>query len=98
MKKVKVRAHYHTSYEKGLLTFHVFWTMTARQRPYLDLTKSVEEKMSIEFIRLMSNKEQEMAQFMSNYYDMIPEQRFTNMDRICLIKELRDLKEQQNIF
>jgi len=98
MKKVKLRVHYHTSYEKGVLSFHIFGTIIARQRPYLDLTKSIEDKMSVEFIRLMSNKEQEMAQFMTEYYDMVPEQRFTNLDRICLIKEVRDLREQQNIF
>lgn len=98
MKKIKLRVNYHSSYEKGILNFHVFATVIARQRPYLDLTKSVEDKMSTEFVRIMSNKEQEMAQFMSKYYDIVPEQRFTNIDRICLIKEIRDLREQQNIF
>jgi len=91
MKKVKLRLHYHCSYEKGVFGWNIFATVVAKQKAFIDSDKYLGNKISSDFIRGMSIKEQEIAHFLSLYYNENFEQRYTNIHKTCLIKEIRTL-------
>jgi len=93
MKKVKIRFHYHSSYEKEMLSFNVFATIVAKQKPFIDVSMHADNQVNKDFVRLMSNKEEEMSNFLSLYYNKAPELLYTTLDRVCKIKELVDHEE-----
>jgi len=98
MKKIKVRINYNCSYDKGVLNFHVFITIVARQRPFIDSANFGDIKVSSDFVKAMSSKELEMTNFLSTYYGQTLEQRYTNLDKICKIKELKDFSDSESLF
>ena len=82
-----MRFHYYTTYEKGVPGFSVFAIIIAKQQPCIDVAKP-ESILSSSFVAIMSQKEEEMKEFLSKYYNTLPEQHYTNYDRICKIKEI----------
>jgi len=93
MKKVKLRFHYHSSFEKELLGFNIFATIVAKQKPFIDVSMHADHQVNKDFVRLMSNKEEEMTNFLSLYYNKAPELIYTNLDKVCKIKEISDPEE-----
>jgi len=93
MKKVKLRFHYHSSFEKEMLCFNIFATIVAKQKPFIDVSMHAGHQVNKDFVRLMSNKEEEMSNFLSLYYNKAPELIYTNLDKVCKIKELSDPEE-----
>lgn len=91
MKKVKVKFHYHCSYEKGVFGFNMFVTTVAKQKPGTDSTKYLGNKLDKDFLSGMTTKEQEMSEFLSLYYKDDFEHIYNAMHKTCLIKEIETL-------
>lgn len=76
-----------------MLSFNIFATIVAKQKPFIDVSMHGGHQVNNDFVRLMSNKEEEMTNFLSLYYNKAPELIYTNLAKVCKIKELNDPEE-----
>lgn len=91
MKKVKFMSHYYHTYEKGIPGYSIFINVTAKQPPFLEPERVLQMKKNIssDYVTYMSNKEKDMANFLSTFYDQNEvEMRYTHLDKVCQFREI----------
>ena len=67
----------------------IMGAIMARQKPSMNVPKPVEAiKLDPDFVDLMRKREKEQADFMYNFYDVKTEQKYTNLHKVCKIKEV----------
>lgn len=90
IKKIRMRVHYLTCYEKGVIGYTFIAVIVAKQKPVLPApTISEPGAISQEFVKEMSQKEKEMSEFLAAYYsDEKVDEKYTNLHKVCQIKEI----------
>ena len=80
-------------YEQGQYECSTFFVITEQSSPYLNPKDSMMLSLSKPFLEEMCSKEQQIAQFLSDFYDYSKSLIYSNRDKICKIKELEIIDE-----
>ena len=76
------------NYETNTFGMDVMFALTAKGEPYLTRPSEDECTINENFIQNMSKKEEETDIFLSTYYGVNVERRYSLYSKICRIKEL----------
>ena len=95
MKKVKAVYFNQATYEKGVPGFSIIVIVIARKSPYLEPKTAIETQVSKGFVEEMATKEKQRADFLSTYYNHSTEKRYSNFDKICKVRELKEGEENE---
>ena len=94
MKNAKGQAYFLPNYEDGKFGVDVIVTINEKEEPFLDYKMLLKPCMSNEFIKEMTEHEKALAKFLSAYYDTSFTKRYTNVGKVCTIKELDLIREE----
>lgn len=98
IKKIKMKVHYYMSYEKGVPGFVFVGAIVARQKPSMTIPKPLYGiNINPEFVDFMVKREKEQSQFLWEYYDLKTEQKYTNLHKVCKVKEIKEIEGQENL-
>jgi len=76
------------NYENNSFGLDILIVILAKGEPYKDNTEGFGDELGEDFLQLMTAKEKETEYFLSTYYNMSIFQQYTNLDKICQVKEL----------
>jgi len=76
------------NYENNSFGIDMIISIVAKGEPFMDQHESKEDEISSEFILNMTEKEKESEYFLNSYYSTSFLWEYTNLSRICKIKEL----------
>lgn len=76
------------NYEGGNFGIDIVTTIVSKEEPRLDQTLIPRVTMNKAFIREKAEHEQDLADFLSTYYQTSFTQRYANYGKVCTIKEL----------
>lgn len=82
--------------EKQGLTTDIVFTLLSKNTPFFQ-EKTSEHFLNVDFLTIMNFQENEMAFFLSYYYKESPSLRYTNMDKVCRIKEIDDDSDDEDL-
>jgi len=82
------------TYEYGLFGIDVVFTIDNIDTPYLNYRLLPKQTINRDFISDMVAHEKDLSLFLAKYYDTSFSLRYTNLDKVCLIKELASVKEE----
>ncbi len=83
------------NYETNTFGMDVMFALTAKGEPYLTRPSEHESTINENFIQTMSKKEEETDIFLSTYYGVNVEKRYSHYNKICRIKELKASDEAE---
>jgi len=98
VKDVKYQTNLLMNYETNTFGMDVMFALTAKGEPYMMDPKYRETTINETFVQNMSKKEEETDMFLSMYYDVNLEKRYSYYDKICQIKELEAKLEDDDII
>jgi len=88
VREVKYKIYCLMNYENNSFGIDIVMAILDKGEPYLDFMKALELQMNDEFIEEMGKKEEEKQYFLSSYYNTSYSQQYSNMDKICKIREM----------
>lgn len=88
---MKLVSHYYPTFDKGIPGYSIFAVLVARQKDSLNCSNSKENKLNPEFVDLMKRREKEMEEFVGGYYGETVEKTYTNINKVCKIREINSV-------
>lgn len=88
VKKIKYQMHILMNYEANTFGMDIVWSILSKEEPYLTQEKNLLDKINECFIQEMAVRENEADHFLSVFYNQSIQKRYTNINKICTIKEL----------
>lgn len=80
--------HVLMNYETNTFGMDIVMAIIVANEPYLPKQINLGEEMSENFMREMIARESEAEYLLSSYYDEPIQKQYTNIDKICQIKEI----------
>jgi hypothetical protein len=76
------------NYETNTFGMDVIMAILDKNEPYLHEQGSLKDKMNESFIKEMIARESEAEYMLSTFYNESVQKKYTDMDRVCHIKEV----------
>lgn len=80
--------HVLMNYETNTFGMDVIIAIVSKDEPYLPKQENLTDKLNESFIREMIARESEAEYLLSAFYNETIQKRYTNMDKVCQIKEI----------
>ena len=80
--------HILMNYETNTFGMDIVWSILSKEDPYLTQETNLFDKINEGFIQEMAGRENEADYFLSVFYNQSIQKRYTNINKICTIKEL----------
>lgn len=88
MKTVKIQVHILMTHENNEYGSFTFFVITDQGPPYLKPQEEQPLQINEEFMDIMLTREREAIDFLSTYYEHSGSLLYTNLHRVCRVKEL----------
>jgi hypothetical protein len=75
----------------------VLMTLVSQDEPFLTGVKEFNNELNKNFVNQMIIYENNLSQFLENFYGQPPQKYYTNIDLICLLKEI-EYDDQEEII
>lgn len=86
---MQFKTYYYACYENGIPGFVFIGAVAGGKKPSLQAPRLIEGlRTNKEFIETMKGREKEKAEFLEKYYALKTEQKYTNLDKVCRIREI----------
>ena len=76
------------NYEVNALGMDLLFAICSTDEPYLYKKPEEITEVNSDFVNKMKSQEKEVVEFLSKYYDQAPQQKYSNLEKICKIKEI----------
>jgi len=88
VREVKYKVYCLMNYENNSFGIDIVIAILDKGDPYLDGVKSLEQQINGVFIQSMETKEDEIQYFLSSYYNISIAPHYSNLDKICKVREV----------
>jgi hypothetical protein len=88
VRPIRYKVHYLMNYENNSFGIDMIISIVAKGEPFMVQHESKEDEINSEFLLNMTEKEKESEYFLNSYYSTSFIWEYTNLSRICKIKEL----------
>ena len=94
-RRIKYKVYYLPTFEDGFIGYDCFVPITGKESPtYLSSENPSYCSLNKQFLDQMLTQEKESDGFLKKFYNTSIQQKYTTMDKVCKVKELKFIKQE----
>ena len=94
-RRIRYKVYYLPTFEDGFSGFDCVIIITAKESPtYISSEKPSDCSLNKQFLDQMLGNEKESDGFLRKFYNTSIQQKYTTMDKVCQVKELNFMKQE----